>query len=489
MPHEFPETPQPQSPAQGIADLILPNGPELHTRSASDEDAPARCRGFDTVQASDVAPTALVNTKLPDLHLQVEYWPLERLIPAARNARLHPAKQITGITRSMGRFGVVNPVLCDENGVLIAGHARLQAAREAGLATMPVIVLRHLSEAEKEALAIADNKLASDATWDEAKLRSVLSDLADIDFDLDYTGFDDREIDDLLFRIEDPNEVADDACPYPEVVVTKPGDLWQCGNHRILCGDATSESDVAWLLGSATPVLMVTDPPYGVEYNPDWRAQAGLGMPRQRGKVRNDDRCDWTAAYQLFGGDVCYVWHAGIYTVEVAQGLRAAGFELRAQIIWSKPRFVISRAPYHWQHEPCWMAVRRGRPSHWCGDRSQSTVWEVSNRNTLGGIEDATGHGTQKPVALMKRPILNHTHQGEAVYDPFLGSGTSLIAAELTRRTCYALEIEPVYTDMAILRWQRLSGQVAVRAADGKRFSELPGERLTPAELAKGGNQ
>src|SRR5262245_35544674 len=183
---------------------------------------------------------------------------------------------------------------------------------------------------------------------------------------------------------------------------------------------------------------MVTDPPYGVEYDPMWREEAGLGPQRQTGPVSNDDRVDWTPAYQLFPGHVAYVWHAGVHAVEVAAGLSRAEFEVRSQIIWAKQHFAMSRGHYHWQHEPCWYAVRNGRPSRWRGDRKQSTIWNVPNLNPMGGdrAEPKTGHGTQKPVELMRRPILNHTERGEVVYDPFLGSGTTLIAAEQTGRVC-----------------------------------------------------
>lgn len=411
------------------------------------------------------------------LHLQVEYWPLARLRPAARNPRLHSPQQIEEVARSIAEFGFVNPVLIDPDGELIAGHCRVLAAERAGLDPVPAIVLRHLTVVQKEALRVADNQLGLNASWDEPLLRSVLLDLEEENFDIGVLGFDSHELDDILFRLEDPEEAADELVQRPEVVVTKPGDLWCCGDHRLLCGDATSAADVNRLLESAAPSLMVTDPPYGVCYEPGWREEAGLGRVRQRGKVSHDDRADWTEAYQLFPGDVIYVWHAGLHAAEVAQGLAAAGFELRSQMIWVKQHFALSRGHYHWGHEPAWFAVRRGKQANWCGDRGQSTVWEIPNLNPFsGGQEESTGHGTQKPVELMKRPILNHTASGDSVYDPFLGSGTTMIAAELTRRKCYALEIEPAYVDMAVMRCQRLTGQQAVRLEDGKPFDAVQKE-------------
>jgi DNA modification methylase len=224
---------------------------------------------------------------------------------------------------------------------------------------------------------------------------------------------------------------------------------------------------------------MVTDPPYGVEYSPDWREQAGLGKQRQTGTVTNDNRTDWAPAYRLFPGDVIYVWHAGVHAAEVAIGIRQAGFEIRSQIIWAKQHFALSRGAYHWQHEPCWYAVREGGRSYWRGDRTQSTLWQVANLNPFGGNqeESATGHGTQKPVELMRRPILNHTERGRAVYDPFLGSGTTLIAADMTERICYGLEIDPRYCDVIVRRWQEFTGNQATLHQTRTSFDEVAMER------------
>jgi DNA modification methylase len=325
------------------------------------------------------------------------------------------------------------------------------------------------------------NRSATWAEWDEELLALELAEVHELGLDLAFTGFDPQEIDDLLFRSNLAGEDEEAPAPVPEQVTTRAGDLWLCGKHRLLCGDATSSIDVCRLLEAVVPVVMITDPPYGVSYQPAWRGQAGLGEPRQTGKVANDDCADWTAAYRLFSGDVAYVWHAGKHTAEVAGGLLAADFELRAQIIWAKQHFALSRGHYHWQHEPCFYAVRRGRNARWCGDRTQSTLWEVPNLNPFGPAdfdEQPTGHGTQKPVELMKRPILNHTQRGEWVYDPFLGSGTTLVAAELTERKCCALELEPAYVDMALIRWEARTGDAARLAADGRRFAEVRAERL-----------
>ena len=223
---------------------------------------------------------------------------------------------------------------------------------------------------------------------------------------------------------------------------------------------------------------MVTDPPYGVGLEPEWREEAGLNRrTRQAGRIINDDRIDWSAAWSLFPGDVIYAWHAGVRAAQVAIELEHCGFEICSQIIWVKQHFAISRGAYHWRYEPSWYAVRKGRNAHWRGDRKQTTVWEVPNRNPFGGDSSAenevTGHATQKPVEIMRRPILNHTRSGEALYDPFLGSGTTLIAAESIGRICYAIEIDPRYVDVAVERWQQFTGKDAVLEGGGRTFATV----------------
>jgi DNA modification methylase len=223
---------------------------------------------------------------------------------------------------------------------------------------------------------------------------------------------------------------------------------------------------------------MVTDPPYGVDLEPEWRERAGLNpRTRQGGNLLNDQRIDWSEAWALFPGDVAYVWHAGIHAAEVALSLQRCGFEIRSQIIWRKQHFAISRGAYHWQHEPCWYAVRKGETAGWRGDRKQTTVWEVANLNPFGGEatgeNEATGHGTQKPVEIMRRPILNHTRPGEGCYDAFLGSGSTLIAAESSGRICYGMEIDPRYVDVAVERWQQFTGKEAVLDGDGRNFDQI----------------
>ena len=212
---------------------------------------------------------------------------------------------------------------------------------------------------------------------------------------------------------------------------------------------------------------MVTDPPYGVNYDPAWRARivdaAGrkAKAPHALGRVANDDRADWRQAWALFPGDVAYVWHGALHGNEVRSSLEACRFAIRSQIVWDKGRLIISRGHYHWRHETAWYAVRRGRTARWTGDRRQTTVWLMPHRRS------ETGHGTQKPVIAMQRPMENHSRPGDAVYDPFVGSGTTIVAAEATGRICHAVEIDPAYVDMAVRRWEALTGRVAelVRAS------------------------
>ncbi|MGX5776507.1 DNA-methyltransferase [Methylorubrum zatmanii] len=235
----------------------------------------------------------------------------------------------------------------------------------------------------------------------------------------------------------------------------KLGDLWKLGEHRLVCGSATDPAAVALVLGGHCPPLMVTDQPYGVSYDPAWREKA-LGGARALGQVTNDDCADWREAWALFPGDIVYVWHSSLHADVVSASLEAVGFRLRSQIIWDKGRLIISRGHYHWRHEPCWYAVRKGRTARWAGDRKQMTVWQIPHRRS------ETGHGTQKPVDVMLRPILNHTQPGERVYDPFVGSGTTLIAAEQSDRICHAIEIEPGYVDIVLHRWETATGRQAV---------------------------
>ena len=407
----------------------------------------------------------------------MEYWALERLLPAGRKLRKNdPA--VGRMMASIEAYGFRIPILALQEGAIVDGDLRLKAARQLGFAEVPVIVCDGWTPEQIRCFRLLANRSANWAAWDLEAVAQELAELQELHYDLALTGFDAQEIDELLApRVSE--STLESVPEQPAAPVSVPGDLWVCGKHRVLCGDATEASAVERLLGSQVPNLMITDPPYGVNYDPRWREEAGLGVQRQRGRVQNDDRVDWGEAFVLFPGAVVYVWHAGLYAGEVALSLARCGFEIRCQIIWAKQHFALSRGHYHWQHEPCWYAVRNGMPAEWCGDRKQTTLWEVSNLNPFGGgsAEAATGHGTQKPVELMRRPLLNHGSRGDLVYDPFLGSGSTLIAAEDTGRVCYGMEIDPVYVDVIVERWQKLTGKQAVLDGDGRTFEALRGER------------
>jgi DNA modification methylase len=413
----------------------------------------------------------------PDL--RVEMMPVASLAPYAANARLHPTEQVAQLAASIGEFGFNVPVLVDDAGVLIAGHGRVLAAKALGLGEVPAIRLGHLTEAQARAFRLADNQLALNSTWDESLLAAELRALRTDEFDLGLIGFDGATLDRLLGDAAEDVPVAggDPDAPAPEppgVPVTRPGDLWLLGPHRLLCGDATSASDVARLLDGARPHLMTSDPPYGVNYDPEWRNEAGVSATMRTGKVANDDRADWREAWALFPGDVAYVWHAGVHARTVIESLEAAGFVIRSQIVWAKSRFVLGRGDYHWQHEPALYAVRKGATGHWQGARDQATLWPIST----GGDEDAaTIHGTQKPVECMRRPMLNNSSPGQAVYEPFSGSGTSIIAAETTGRHCLAVELDPAYVDVAVDRWQAFTGKQAVLEGTGQTFADARTDR------------
>ena len=321
--------------------------------------------------------------------------------------------------------------------------------------------------------------------------------MQEFDFDLNLTGFDLKEIDEFLLPTLDP-EQADDVPAVPDNPVSRLGDLWLCGEHRVLCGDATSPEAVSRLIGHLLPKLMVTDPPYGIKLDSEWRDRAGLN-PHGRAQasymkgrteghhntsISSDTRPDWSEAFALVPTlEVAYVWHASVFTREVLDGLLRIGFLYPQQIIWNKDRAVLTRTHYWYGHEPVWYVRKKNAP--WYGIAGEnSTVWTCASPKFImgGSHEDKFDHPTQKPVELMRRPILNHTQRGEWVFDPFLGSGTTLAAAELTGRWCCGLELDPKYVDVIVQRWQQLSGQTAVLDGDGRSFDEIARERSQAGE-------
>ena len=384
-----------------------------------------------------------------------------RRVPAAdlranpKNWRRHPAAQQNALRGVLADVGYADALLArqtPEGLVLIDGHLRAETTPDA---VVPVLIL-DVTEEEADKILLTHDPLAAMAEADKDALASLIANLE----------FSDPAIDAMLEQLAresrlpmpskegntDPDAVPD----LPAIATSKLGDLYMLGEHRLLCGDSTDPATVARLLDGAKPMMMVTDPPYGVEYNPAWRVEAGVNQNTEKlGKVTNDDRADWREAWKLFPGIIAYVWHASLQSVPAFESLTSQGFNIRAQIIWAKDRFALSRGDYHWQHEPCWYAIREGGRASTNGDRSQSTLWTIPARE-----DDGHGHGTQKPVECMERPIRNH--DAAEIYEPFCGSGTTIIAAERQRRRCYAIELEPLYVDVAIQRWQEYTGQKAV---------------------------
>jgi DNA modification methylase len=427
--------------------------------------------------------------------LRIQVWPVRRLVFYARNPRRNDAA-VEYMVASIREFGFKIPVLARSNGEIVDGHLRVKAAMKMGMPEVPIILCDEWSEAQVKAFRIVVNRSATWANWDEELLALELQELDAADFDLSLTGFDPRELEELL-ATGDNYEQADVAPPLRENPVSRPGDLWLCGNrrnqHRILCADATSPEAVSRLLGDRKPFLMVTDPPYGIELDSEWRDRAGLNgcgpaeasymKHRTEGhtntSISSDTRADWSEAFELVPSlQIAYVWHASVFTREVLDGLLRIGFLYPQQIIWNKGRTVLTRTHYWYQHEPCWYVRKKNAP--WFGKAGEnSTVWDSpSPKFIMGGSdEEKYDHPTQKPVEVMRRPLLNHTKRGELVYDPFLGSGTTLAAAELTERVCYGLELDPKFVDTAVARWQNLTGRKATLDGDGRSFDEVAQQR------------
>lgn len=433
------------------------------------------------------AATTRAQLALPK-DLEVVYRDPATLKGYAKNARTHSQEQIAQIRRSIDAYGFTNPILLRDDGVAIgAGHGRQEAALLAPpLQRVPTIIIPGLTEDQWRAYVLADNKIALNSGWDETLLRNELAELKGLGFDMALTGFGSIELV-SLFSTKVGKTDPDQVPPIPETPVSRPGDLWRLGEHWIICGSSTDPTTVERVLGGARPHLMVTDPPYGVEYDAAWRDRALAGVPRADGKVGggasatapvlNDKIFDWREAWALFTGDVAYVWHAGVYSAAVAISLEATGFQVRSQIIWSKSHFAIGRGDYHWQHEPCWYVVRKGSNGHFTGGRKQTTVWEMAKP-----AKSETGHSTQKPVEAMRRPIENNSKAGDHVYEPFSGSGTTIIAGQMTGRAVHAIELNPAYVDIAIKRWSDFTGLEAFHE-DGRPFSDVAASRMAELEV------
>ena len=402
---------------------------------------------------------------------------LDDLTVDRRNPNQGTSRGQSALAESLEQHGAARSIVVDRHGHIVSGNKVAAAARTLKL---PVQVVRTTGDQlvivqradldlscdpKARALALADNRTAElNLEWDPELLRAFADEGVTLE-----PWWTPEELEQLCGHGLGTGHTADDAVVEPPPSTIQRGDLFALGEHRLLCGDATDRGDVTRVLNGLTPILMTTDPPYGVEYDPRWRAAVQPQAHTAVGAVANDDRCEWRDAYALFPGAVSYVWHAGVHAAEVAWSLRGCGFQIRAQIVWAKQHFAFSRGHYHWQHEPCWYAVREGHAASWRGSRTQTTVWQVPNLNPHGGHRDGedavTGHSTQKPVRLFEIPILNHTRRGDGLYDPFCGSGTAIIAAEKTGRRCMALDIDPQYVQATIQRWEAFTGHRAVQVA------------------------
>jgi len=413
-------------------------------------------------------------------NLQIVSWPVEKLIPYARNARTHSDEQIIQIAASIAEFGWTNPILVGENGILIAGHARLLAALKLGMTEVPVIVLDHLTETQRRALVIADNQLAiRGAAWDEEMLRVELESLEEDGFDLDLVGFTDEEMEDLFREPEQTvtGNTDEDAVPeQPEKAVTVPGDVWILGNHRLLCGDAIQFNSFEKVLAGGLADLAFTDPPYNVNYGATMKDK----LRRKNRPIKNDNLGD---GFEPFLRDSCanilavtkgavYICMSSSELATLQKVFREAGGHWSTFVIWAKNTFTIGRSDYQRQYEPILYGWKEGTDHYWCGARDQGDVWFVKKpvANDL--------HPTMKPVELIERAIRNSSKSRDTILDPFGGSGSTLIACEKSGRQGRMIELEPKYCDVAILRWQEFTGRQAVLEGDGRSFDEIAAERV-----------
>ena len=398
--------------------------------------------------------------------------PLGQIIPYARNPRQNE-KAIATVAASIAEFGWRQPIVVDENMVILAGHTRLAAAQQLGLKSAPVHVAKGLSETQAQAFRIMDNRSAENADWMEDLLSLELSDLLDADYDLELTGFTDEELNSLLSGLDGENdgEGEDDIPDPPEEPISRPGDLWLLGNHRLLCGDATVATDVERVLADAKANLCFCDPPYNVDYAGGAGAeQAGKGR-----RIKNDALGD---AFGQFLYDACLLINthtngavyicmssSELHTLQAA--FTKAGGHWSTFVIWAKNRFTLGRSDYQRQYEPILYGWPEGVKRRWCGARDQGDVWSI-NRPTKNDL-----HPTMKPVSLVERAIQNSSRKNDLVFDPFGGSGTTLIAAENTGRKAPLQELDPKYVDVIVERWQRFTGQTATLDGTDQTFAEL----------------
>ena len=426
---------------------------------------------------------------------KIERIPVANLRPYDRNPRTHSDDQVAKLAASLIEFGWTVPVLIDDAGEIIAGHGRLLAAKSLGMDEVPVIRLGHLTPEQARAYRVADNQLTLLGGWDDALLARELHELNGEGYDLDQLGFDQADIDRLLAPLDEGDGLAgEDVVPEPPVnPVSRPGDLWLLGEHRLLCGDSTSATDVIRVMNGERAILFATDPPYLVDYD-------GTNHPSKQGWP--DKNRDWSDTYaitwddaegnpELYAGFLraavdhailpnaaWYCWHASRRQAMLESEWESVGAFVHQQIIWVKDRRVLTRSFYLWQHEPCFFGWLKGNmPPKVEGAEWMPTVWQMP---TLAGVERPE-HPTPKPLDVFAIPMRQHTRPGEVCYEPFSGSGSQIIAGEANGRRVFAIEISQQYVDVAVRRWQMATGKQATLDGDGRSFDAIAAERLPRA--------
>lgn len=375
------------------------------------------------------------------------------------NPRKIKKKEFEILKKSIKRFPEmmgIRPIVIDSNKIILGGNQRYEACLELGWETIPIINAKYLTEEQMKSFILLDNKSSGEwdidimaEKWDRELLKIIDLELPGI-VNADYSEDDNKD----LFDIKNKYDI-------------KKGDLIDIGKHRLICGDSTDVNIYEKLFENNNPFIMVTDPPYGTNYDPSWRLKTGVNKPNQKlahGIVENDNQANWKESITLFNGSVIYMWHGGLKSFETAKFLIECNFDIRSQIIWNKNTMTIGRGHYHWKHEPCWYAVKHGHSSKWKGGRKQTTIWDIDKMHPQGNTDDGkTYHSTQKPIECMARPILNHGDEKDIVYDPFLGSGTTMVAAEKNNRICYGIELVPEYCDIIINRMRKQNNDLIIK--------------------------
>jgi len=448
-----------------------------------------------------------------DKSFTVELWPIGRPVPYAKNARKLSASAIDKVALSLREFGFRQPIVVDAMGVVVVGHTRLAAAKRLGLLEVPVHVAAGLTTAQVKAYRLMDNRSNQETDWDLSLLGDELTELAGLDQDLALTGFNPDEIDALLRVKAEGLTGADEVPAPPEVAVSAPGDMWLLGRHRLLCGDSTSADAMARLMGAEKAGMVFTDPPYNVDYDAEARPNGPTSDHRSAhplGKIKNDRmsavafRSFLDAVYGamngvLGAGRAIYICHADTEGHHFRNAFIAQPWKLQSCLIWKKTVLVFGRADYHWMHEPILMGEKDGETDElvthepvlygwkegarhqFHGGRKQTTVWEIPTDHANkadADTKDGYVHPTQKPVALIVRAVKNSSAAGEAVLDPFGGSGSTAIACEKTGRGARLIELDPRYCDVIVKRWEAFTGQRAVLEGDGRVFSEVAASRV-----------